>query len=95
MGVLGESLSEEYLITGTDHTAVVQVDVVDKEPGADTVVRELATLLGQLHDILIEEQAHLVFGVGGKVMCRGIEEVAEPAVTYFIESALGQACLYI
>ena len=39
MGMDGQPLGEEHLIAGTDDTAVIQVDVVDKEPRADTVLR--------------------------------------------------------
>ena len=61
MGVDSQSLGEEHLVTGTYDTTVVQVDVIHNKPRADAVLRELATLLGQLHDILVEQQSHLVF----------------------------------
>ena len=61
MGVDSQSLGEEHLVTRTYDTTVVQVDVIHKKPRADAVLRELATLLGQLHDVLVEEQSHLVF----------------------------------
>ena len=88
MGVDSKSLREEHLITGTYHTAIVQVDIIHEEPGADTVVREFTTFLGQLHDILVKEQSHLVFRVGGKIVCRGIEEMSECPVTCFVETTL-------
>ena len=57
----GETLGEEDLVAGADNAAVVQVDIVDKEPGADTVVGQLTTFLSQLHDVFVEQQTHLVF----------------------------------
>ena len=57
----GESLREEYLVTCSHHTAVVQVDVVHEKPSADTIVGQFAAFFSQLHDILVEEQSHLIF----------------------------------
>ena len=94
MGVDGEPLGEEHLVAGTHYTTIVEVDVVDKEPRADAVLRELATFLGQLHDVLVEKQSHLVFRVGGEVVGRGVVEMTELPVTDFIKAALVELCLY-
>ena len=61
MSVLGQPLGEEHLVASPDHTTVVQVNIVDKEPCADAVVSQLAAFLCQLHDVFVEEQPHLVF----------------------------------
>ena len=45
-----------------------------------------ATVLHQLHDILIEEQSHLVLRVGCQVMSRSIKHMTENAMTYLIET---------
>ena len=89
MGVDSETLREEHLIAGSDDATVVEVDVVDEEPRADAVIRQFAPFLGQLHNILIEEQSHLVLRVGSEVMGGGIIEMAERSVVDFIEPALG------
>ena len=72
MGVHRQSLGKEELIAGTYNTAIVQIDIVDEEPGADTVGLQRTALLNQLHVILVEEQARLVFGVGSHVMGRAV-----------------------
>ena len=95
VGVYREALGKEYLIAGANHTAVVQVDIVDKEPCADAVVGECAALFSKLHDILVEEQAHLVLRVGCQVMGRGIVEVTELTMAHFVKAALGQTCLNV
>ena len=77
MGVDGKALSEEHLIAGANNTTVVEVDIVYKQPCADAVIGKGATLLCKLHDILIEEQTHLILGIGCQVMGRGIEQMAE------------------
>ena len=69
MCVFCESLCEEYLVTGSYHTSVVDVDIIDEEPRANAVVGQRTALLNQLHDILIEEQACLVLRVLGCVVC--------------------------
>ena len=61
VGVYRQSLGEEELVTGTYHTSVVQVHVVDEKPGADTVGFQCTSFLDELHVILVEEQARLVF----------------------------------
>ena len=58
MGILSESLSEEHLIAGTHYSTIIKIDIIYKQPCADAVICKCASLLGQLHDILIEEQSH-------------------------------------
>ena len=55
MGVDSQALGEEHLVTRTYDTTVVQVDVIHKKPRADAILREFASLLGQLHNVLVEE----------------------------------------
>ena len=87
MGVVGEVLGEEHLVAGLHHPGVVVVDIVDEEPRADAVVGQPAALLCQLHDVLVEQQARLVFGVLGEVVGTGIPQVAVAAVAHLVESA--------
>ena len=94
MGVDGQALSEEELVTGAYHTAIVQIDIVDEEPRADAVSLQCAALLQQLHVVLVEEQACLVFRVGSHVMGGAVPEVTERTVLYLVEATLGQARLY-
>ena len=94
MRMLRQSLGEEHLVACSDDTAVVQVDVVDEQPRADAVISQFATLLSQLHDILVEQQAHLVFGVCCQVASTAVPHMAELAVTYFIQSASGDTRLH-
>ena len=68
MGVFCESLCEEYLVAGSYHTSVVDIDIIDEKPRTDAVVGQCTTLLCQLHDILIEEQACLVLRVLSRVV---------------------------
>ena len=90
MGVDGQSLREEELVAGAHHTTVVQIDVVDKEPRADTVVGQGAALLKELHVILVEEQSCLVFRIGSEVMGRAVPEVMELSVAHLIEPIAGK-----
>ena len=61
VGVDRQSLCEEELVAGTYHSTVVQIDIVDEEPGADAVGLQGTALLDELHVILVEQQAGLVF----------------------------------
>ena len=67
-----QALGKEYLVAGTYHATIVQVDIVDEKPCTDTVVSQRTLLMGQLHDILIEEQAHLMFRIGSQIEGRTI-----------------------
>ena len=73
MGIDRQSLREEELIAGTYYTAIVEVDIVDEEPGADTVGLQGAVLLNELHVIFVEKQTCLVLGVGCHVMGRTVQ----------------------
>ena len=86
VGVVGEALGEEHLVARSHHAAVVQVDVVDEEPRAQAVVAQRAAFLGQLHDVLVEEQARLVLGVGGQVVGAAVPQVAVGAVGHLAEA---------
>ena len=86
VGVVGQSLGEEHLVAGAHHAAVVQVDVVDEEPCAHAVVAQRAAFLGQLHDVLVEEQARLVLGVGGQVVGAAVPQMAVGAVGHLVEA---------
>ena len=60
MGVYSEALCEEELITCTNHTTIIQVDIVDEQPGADTVGFERTVFFKQLHVVFVEEQTCLI-----------------------------------
>ena len=94
MGVDGQTLGEEELVAGAYHTAVVQIDIVDEEPRADAVGLECAAFFEQLHVVLVEEQARLVFRVGRHVVGGAVPEVAEGAMLYLVESALAEPRLH-
>ena len=47
-----------------------------------------------MHDVLVEEQSHLVFRVGGEVVGRGVVEMTELTVTDLIKAALVELRLY-
>ena len=67
-----KTLSEEELIACAHHTAIVQVNVIDEEPRADTVCLKRTFLFEQLHVVLVEEQACLVFGVSCHIVGRAV-----------------------
>ena len=94
MGVDGQTLGEEELVAGTDHSTVVQIHVVHEQPRADAVGLEGALLLKELHVVLVEEQSCLVLRVGSHVMCRAVPEMTELAVAHLVESAFSHACLH-
>ena len=94
MGVDGQTLGEEELVTGTNHSTVVQVYIIHEKPRADAVGLEGALLLKELHVVLVEEQSCLVLRVGCHVMCRAVPEMTELAVAHLVESAFSHACLY-
>ena len=56
VGVDRQSLREEELVTGTYHSTIVEIDIVDEEPGADAVGLQGTALLDELHVILVEQQ---------------------------------------
>ena len=60
MGVNREPLCEEELVACTNHTAIVQVDIIDKQPRADAVGLNGAVFFQQLHVVFVEEQACLI-----------------------------------
>ena len=93
MCINSESLGEEHLVTGTYHTSVVEIDIVDKKPCSDAVGLEGTTFFKQLHVVLIEEQTRLVLGVGCKVMGTAVPQMLELSVGYGIKTCVCKTCL--
>ena len=54
MGVDCQALREEELVTGTHHTTIVQVYIIDKQPSADAVGLKCTIFFKQLHVVFIE-----------------------------------------
>ena len=50
MGLFRQVLRDENLFTGLDDAGIIDIHVLNEEPGTDAIVCQLASLLGQLQD---------------------------------------------
>ena len=75
MGFLRQILRGEDLLACFYHPRVVYIHVLNKEPSPYAVFGELATLLRELQDVIVEDEACLILRIGGFV-----EGAARPQV---------------
>ena len=64
MGLFRQVLREENLFAGFDDAGIVDIHVLDEEPGTDAIVCQFTSLLGQLQDVIVQQKPGLVLGVG-------------------------------
>lgn len=63
MGLFRQVLRDENLFAGLDDAGIVDIHVLNEEPGTDAIVCQLASLLGQLQDVIVQQKPCLVLGV--------------------------------
>ena len=67
MGLFRQVLRDENLFTGLDDAGIIDIHVLNEEPGTDAIVCQLASLLGQLQDVIVQQKPCLVLGVGSPI----------------------------
>ena len=60
-------MRDENLFTGLDDAGIIDIHVLNEEPGTDAIVCQLASLLGQLQDVIVQQKPCLVLGVGSPI----------------------------
>ena len=68
MSFLRQALRYEHIFPGSHDSAVIHIDVLHKEPGTDAIFRQPAHALCQLHNIIIQQQACLIFRIRCPIM---------------------------
>ena len=61
MSLFRQVLRDENLFAGFDDTGIVDIHILDEEPGADAIVGQSAPLLSQLQDVIVQQKPCLVF----------------------------------
>ena len=67
MSFFRQVLRDENLFASLDDTGIVDIHILDEEPGTDAIVCQLASLFGQLQHVIVQQKSCLVFGVGSSV----------------------------
>ena len=86
VGVGGQVLGVEDLIAGLDHSGIIDIDILDEEPGAQTVDGQCATVLHESEQVIVQQQAGLVFG-----RFSGLDAVACPEMGVAVVGKSGQS----
>ena len=55
VGFRGQVLGMEDLVTGLDYSSIIDINILDEEPGAQTVGGQRSTVLHQLKQVIIQQ----------------------------------------
>lgn len=88
-------LCNEYFVAGFYYSGVIDIYILYEEPGTYAVVCQRASLLHELHHIVIEQQPCLIFGVCCTIKGTSSPEMAVIAMDSFKQSVGQDTALYI
>lgn len=95
MGLFRQILRDEDFVARLHYTGIIHIYVLHEKSGADAVVCQRTALLHELHHVIVQQQAGLVFRVGGTVESASSPELAISTMLHFEESVVQNLCLYI